>query len=130
MEETEPEILHQLAEQRAQQEQGEELRHELRGVEHEGLRPARKQRLGCKSRGDQASHRREQKDAPPAEGKENEKSERDKDAQKTHGSELRQELVDVQRRRLAKVVAMRDQKIIRGLAAFLLQHAQEVPLGV
>src|SRR5271169_6780372 len=53
------------------------------------------------------------------EGKENEKSERDKDAEKTHGSELRQELVDVKRRRLAKVVAVRDQEIIRGLAAFL-----------
>ena len=57
-------VLHQLAEQGAEQEQREELRHEPRGAAHEGLRPVRQQGLAGEGGGDQCGGRRQQQHRP------------------------------------------------------------------
>ena len=57
-------VVHQLAEQRAKQEQGKELRHKLCRASHEGLRPVRKQRLAGRGRCNERRSWSEQKHAP------------------------------------------------------------------
>ncbi len=73
-------VLHQLAEQRAEQKDREELHDELGGARHERLRPVREHRLPRQPRGDDRGRGREQKNAPAAIGEPDEETERDEDA--------------------------------------------------
>ena len=75
-------VLHQLAEQRAEQKQRKELREEARRADHEGLRPVGEQRLAGEQRCDQGRERRQQQHAPAPEGERDQKAEPDQDAEK------------------------------------------------
>src|SRR5215510_8451738 len=59
-------VVHELAEQGAQQKQREELRQEARRAAHESLRPAGEQRLHCKRGGEESGGGSEQQHAPAA----------------------------------------------------------------
>jgi hypothetical protein len=61
-------VFHELAEDRAEQEQGKELGQEAGGAAHEHLCPVGKQRLAAKKRGDQRGRRRQQQYAPASKG--------------------------------------------------------------
>ncbi len=82
-------ILHDLAEYGAEQKQREELREELRGAAHEGLGPVRKKRLAGSQSSDQSCKWRDQQHAPAAIGQEDEQSEADEDAEKSHEPRVR-----------------------------------------
>ena len=61
-------VVHQLAEERAEQKERKELREELGGAAHEGFRPMGKQRLSRRGSGDEGRGRRQQQHAPAAIG--------------------------------------------------------------
>src|SRR5262249_15240665 len=78
-------VVHQFPEQRAEQEDGEELREESRGAGHEGLRPVREQRLARERGGGEGGERGEQQHAPASVRKTYEEREREQDADESHG---------------------------------------------
>ena len=98
-------VVHELAEQRAEQEQGKELRQELRGTSHECLRPMGEQRLPRKGGREKRRGGRQQENAPAAIGEPDQQSESDQDAQETHRSALRQQHVEIGGRAVTDVVA-------------------------
>ena len=77
-------VLHQLAEQGAEEKNREELHDELRGAAHEGLRPVGEQRLPGESGGEDGGGRSEQKHAPAPIREPDQQSERDKNAEQSH----------------------------------------------
>ena len=61
-------VVHQLAEERAEQKERKELCEELGSAVHEGFRPMGKQRLSRRGSADEGRGRREQQHAPAAIG--------------------------------------------------------------
>lgn len=74
-------IVHQFAEERAEQEDREELRDEARAAVHESDSPMSEQRLPCEGRRDQRRDRREQQHAPPAVGEADQNAERNENSE-------------------------------------------------
>ena len=89
-------VFHQLAEQGAEEKDREELHDEACGASHEGLRPMGEQWLAGQSRREDGGGGREKQNAPAAIGEPDQKTERDKNAQKSHASDLFQQGVDIE----------------------------------
>jgi len=123
-----PAVVHELSEQRTEQEYRKELRDELRRTAHECLRPVGEEGLSCGCRRDKRDSRGEQKDAPAAKRKPNEKPKGCENSEKT--SDLLQQNVEVDGRLLADVVGFRADESFRRTPAFVAQHAQEIPFGI
>ena len=66
-------VVHQLAEECAEEKKRKELREELGGAAHEGFRPMGKQRLSRRGSRDEGRGRRQQQHAPAAIGQPDEK---------------------------------------------------------
>src|SRR5579871_1313401 len=123
-------IVHELAEQRAEQKYREELRDELRSAAHESLRPMGEQGLSGESSSDDRDKRRKEQHAPPAEREPDQKAKGNDDSDETHGSDLLQEDIQVDRRALADVLAVGAKEGLGGTATFVAQHAKKFPFGV
>ena len=125
-----PAVIHELSEQRTEQENRKELRDELRGAAHERLRPVGEEGFSCGRSRNQCDSRGEQKYAPAAKRKPDQKPKGCKYTEKTHASDLLQQNVEVDRRLLAYVVSVGAEKGLGGTSAFIAQHAQKIPLGI
>ena len=123
-------ILHQLAEQGAEQKNREELHDELRRARHEGLRPMRKQRLAGQGGREDRGGRREQEHAPAAVGEPDQQPERDEDAEEPHAVRSLEQNVEIERRALAEIHRVRVQKRLRGFSPLVAQEGEERPFRV
>ena len=77
-------VVHELAEQGAEQKQREELREEGRRAEHEGLGPARQQRLAGECGGEQGRRGSEQQYAPAAQRQPDQQRQAEQDPDQAH----------------------------------------------
>jgi hypothetical protein len=114
-------VLHQLAEQGAEEKNREELDDEASGAPHEGLRPMGEQRFSGQSGGENRRSRSEQKNAPTPVGEKDQEAETDENAEKSHASNSLQENVDIERRAAPDVLRMPLQKDLRGLSPLIAQ---------
>src|SRR5262249_38313067 len=105
-----PAVVHELSEQRTEQEYRKELRDELRRTAHERLRPVSEEGFSRGRRRNKRDSRGEQKDAPAAKRKPYEKPKGCENTKKTHASDLLQQNVEVDGRLLADVVGFRADK--------------------
>src|SRR5262245_4370033 len=78
-------VVHELAEQGAEQKQREELRQEGRRAAHEGLRPVGEQRLQREGGGKQSGGWSEQEHAPAAQREPYEQRQSEQDPDEAHG---------------------------------------------
>jgi len=118
-----PAVVHELSEQRTEQEYRKELRDELRGAAHERLRPVSEEgfaRGRCRNKRDS---RGEQEDAPATKRKPNEKPKGCEYSKKTHVSDLLQQNVQIDRGALADILPIGLQKGLGGTPTFIAQHA-------
>ena len=81
-------VIHELAEQPAEQEQGQPSPNEARRTPHEGLRPMGEERLARQRGNHECSRRGRQQYAPPAKGQPHQQGEREQYPDESHTSTL------------------------------------------
>jgi hypothetical protein len=86
-------VIHELAEQRAEQEQGKELTEKLRRAGHERLRPMGEQGLPRERRHDERCRGRQEENAPATIGERDQHSDSEKYAHQPHCPSTRSSLV-------------------------------------
>ena len=125
-------VLHQLAEQRAEQEQREELHEESRRRAHEGLRPVGEQRLARDGGGDQRRGGRQHQHAPAAKGQPDEQRRGRAGCRavrcpwpQTPSSSASRSSVE----RTPRSAPCASRNAVARLAALVAQHAEERPFG-
>ena len=127
-------VLHELAEQRAEQKQRKELRQKTRGAAHEDLCPIGKQRL--------ARRTPRRSVPPPAQAARRSSRERrakreDQARQGCRASPIaprpfntRQQHIEIGGRAFADIAAVCVEEFARGAAPLVSQHGHELPFGI
>ena len=107
IDETEPESLHQLSKQSAEEKYRKKLREKPRGASHEGLRPVREQRLPGEGGRDQGRRGRKQEHAPAAKGEPDQQPKANQNAGEPHASDALQRHIEIKGGALAEIADMR-----------------------